>query len=212
MEKPTSSKSANSGLPPGPGENIPAIPSNAGLENRGFSIVRVMSLVLIVGVVSATAYGVWTLMQKPKVLVPFSGSVMFDGKPVNRGGLATMRLDDQLDSAVGAFDAEGRFTLETNGEPGAYVGRHKVVISSNTLTMPPRALIPSIYGSMSTTPLIINVSENAAENHRDFVLEGTLAAPSPPADASKENPVQPPPPDENVPQPQASDVPEKQPR
>jgi hypothetical protein len=173
-------------------ENPPRKPDETGLDNQAagaagvhkpapeFSISRVVSMVVIIGIVAGAGYGIWTFLQTPKVLVPFSGRVIFEGKPVTVGGVATMRLDDQLDSATGALDEDGRFVLRTNGEPGAYTGRHKLVITSNTPTMPPRALIPPKYSGMSTTPLIIDVSDDPAKNQQEFVLEGTLPGSEPP--------------------------------
>ena len=140
----------------------------------GFSIFRVIRTVVLLGVVAGGSYGIWTSLQTPPTLVQFTGRVVYKGKPVTTGGIATLRLDDQLDSATSALDSEGKFALETNGEPGAYVGRHKVVISSMTPTMPPQPLIPGVYGSMATTPLVINVSTDPKKNTLEVVLEGSL--------------------------------------
>jgi hypothetical protein len=140
----------------------------------GFSIFRVIRTVVILGVVAGGSYGIWTSSQTPPTLVQFTGRVVYEGKPVTTGGIATLRLDDQLDSATSALDSEGKFTLETNGEPGAYVGRHKVVISSMTQTMPPQPLIPGVYASMATTPLVIDVSTDPKKNTLEIVLEGSL--------------------------------------
>ncbi len=140
----------------------------------GFSIFRVIRTVVLLGIVAGGSYGIWTSLQTPPTLVQFTGRVVYKGKPVTTGGIATLRLDDQLDSATSALDSEGKFALETNGEPGAYVGRHKVVISSMTPTMPPQPLIPGVYGSMATTPLVINVSTDPKKNTLEVVLEGSL--------------------------------------
>lgn len=148
-------------------------------QQSEFSLLRVVMSVLVVGTLGAGCYFVWSLLLEPPVLVEFSGRVMFEGKPVTTGGVATLRLDDELDSAVSALDAEGKFTLETNGAPGAYVGRHKVLISSMTPTMPPRPLIPGIYGSLATTPLMINVSKDPSKNSVEFVLEGSMPQTAP---------------------------------
>ncbi len=177
-----------------------------------FSIVRVLTLVVVIVGVAAAVYGIRILTEKPVVLVKFSGRVMFNGKPVTVGGMATQRVDDDRDGGVSAFDEEGRFDLKTDGKPGAYVGRHKVVISSMTPTMPPSPLTPSVYASMATTPLFIDVSENPAENQKEFVLAGALpgSAAAKPAEEPPAKPAQ----AESVPsdsQPETTDVPEKAP-
>jgi hypothetical protein len=149
----------------------------------GFSIVRVITIVLGLILVGGVGYFVWELTQKPPAIVPFSGRVIFQGKPVTVGGLATMRIDDSLDGATSSFDSEGRFTLKTDGKPGALVGRHKVVISANTPTMPPSPLVPGVYSSMQTTPLIIDVSGDPTKNSVEWTLEGTIPAPPSPGNA-----------------------------
>ncbi len=150
-----------------------------------FSIARVLTLVVVIVGVAAVSYAAWKMTEKPVVLVAFSGRVMFDGKPVTIGGIVTQRLDDDLDGAVSALDEDGRFVLKTDGKPGAYVGRHKVAISANTPTMPPRPLIPDVYSSMSSSPLTIEVSVDAAENHKEIVLVGKLPEGSTPAPAAR---------------------------
>jgi hypothetical protein len=137
---------------------------------------------MILLVCSLVGGGFWLLqgeLQGPPAKYPFTGQVLFNGKPVTTGSVMTQRIGDNFDAALGFLDAEGRFSLETNGEPGASAGTHKVVISSLAPGIPPRPLVPAIYVDLKTTPLTIEVTSDAAKNTIVFELTGEL--PPPPA-------------------------------
>ena len=146
-------------------------------EAASFSPLRVLATVVIAGIVAGAAYGVWTFANTPKGLVACTGRVLYQGKPVV-GSVMTQNLDDKFDSAGGTLDEDGRFTLDTNGEPGANAGRHKLAIISFERGAPPRPLVPADYTNISSTPLIIEVTADPAANHEEFTLEGS--APEPP--------------------------------
>ena len=151
-------------------------------ENRmpaagaAFSVVRVIVIVLIVGAIGVGGWFVASELQGPRTRYKFSGQVMFDGKPVTTGSVMTQHTEDKFDSALGTLDAEGRFSLETNFDPGATEGVHKVVISSMAPGFPPRPLVPVIYTAPGTTPLTINVTSDESQNTVVFNLEGELPA------------------------------------
>ena len=146
-------------------------------EAESFSLMRVLAMVVIAGIVAAAGYGVWTFANTPKGLVAYTGRVLYQGKPVV-GGVMTQNLDDKFDSAGGTLDADGRFTLDTNGEPGANVGRHKLAIISFERGAPPRPLVPADYTNVATTPLIIEVTREPAANQKEFILEGSAPEPA----------------------------------
>src|SRR5687767_10703219 len=61
-------------------------------------------------------------------LVPVSGTVTLDGKPVS-GMIITFAPQGQTDGngALGYVDDRGNFELtDSRGEPGAYVGQYRV--------------------------------------------------------------------------------------
>lgn len=148
----------------------------------GFSIVRVFVILLVCGGIGG---GVWLLqgeLQGTPKKYPFTGQVLFQGKPVTTGSVMTQRVGDNFDAALGFLDAEGRFSLETNGAPGASEGTHKVVISSMAPGFPPRPLVPSAYVDLKSTPLTIEVTSDPKQNNIVFELEGELPeAPAAPA-------------------------------
>jgi len=138
-----------------------------------FSLVRVLFMVLILCGVGAAGWYLLIRESKPPALVPYTGRVLYQGKPVV-GGVMTQNLDDKFDTAGGTLDADGRFTLDTNGEPGANAGRHKLaIISFESRGAPPRPLVPADYTTISSTPLIIEVTGDPAANHKEFTLEGS---------------------------------------
>ena len=152
-------------------------------EAKSFSLLRVLAMVVIAGIVAGAGYGVWTFANTPKGLVAYTGRVLYQGKPVV-GSVMTQNLDDKFDSAGGTLDADGRFTLDTNGEPGANAGRHKLAIISFEKGAPPRPLVPADYTNISSTPLIIEVTTDPAANHKEFTLEGSAPEPAAPREAS----------------------------
>jgi hypothetical protein len=83
----------------------------------------------------------------------------------------------ELMGGIGFVDAEGRFDLMTNGQMGAYVGRHKVMVLLMS-GVPPRSLLPAEYGTASTTPLEMNVTGDPEQNQFEFHLTGERALPT----------------------------------
>ena len=151
-------------------------------EAGSFSLLRVFAMLVIAAIVAGAGYGIWALKNAPKGLVAYTGRVLYQGKPVV-GGVMTQNLDDKFDSAGATLDEEGRFTLETNGESGANVGRHKLAVISFERGAPPRPLVPTAYTSITSTPLVVEITADPAKNHGEFSLEGTAPAPAAPAAA-----------------------------
>lgn len=150
----------------------------AGQPTGGFSIVRVLVLVGGIVLVAGGGYYAWETSQADRPKVPFTGVVLFEGRPVTTGSVMTEVIGNPLDFSMGYLDQEGRFSLETNGEPGASVGRHKVRISSLAPGIPPRPLVPPKYLETATSPLEIEVTTDPANNDVVFELEGTIPAPA----------------------------------
>jgi hypothetical protein len=117
---------------------------------------------------AAIVAGVIWVMDRP-VLVPVSGRIRFDGPSLdnafvlaipNRGGQA----------ALSPLDADGNFSLMTNGADGALTGEHRLVVKAFTRGMPPQLIVPSKYADEATTPWTIKVKKGAA-NHFEFEIE-----------------------------------------
>ncbi|MCX7388532.1 MAG: hypothetical protein NTX48_17855 [Planctomycetales bacterium] len=137
---------------------------------QDFSLVRVLLTVLILSGIGA---GGWYLLLRettPPILVPYSGRVFYKGAAVSSGGILTEPFNKDLTGAVGALDAQGRFTLMTNGQPGAYLGRHKLAVSAMTGGSPPTPIVPAMYLDLRSTPLEIEIYDQESRNTREFTL------------------------------------------
>ncbi|MFO0975889.1 MAG: hypothetical protein U0996_05785 [Planctomycetaceae bacterium] len=151
-----------------------------------FSIARVLVLVVILGAVGGGIFYWMEQQNRPKPLVKFTGQVLYKGAPVTTGTVLAQSLSDRNDMAIGPLDSEGKFSLETNGEPGVRIGRHKVAISATKPTIPPTPLVPANYVQIDSSPLVIEATADVSSNTIIFTLEGELPAESggePPASA-----------------------------
>lgn len=146
----------------------------------GFSVVRVLVLVVIVCSVGGGVFYWMEAQNKPKPLVPFTGTVLYDGKPVTEGSVLAQNVDDRNDAAIGELNEDGTFSLMTNGEPGVRLGKHRVAISALKPGIPPTPLVPAIYVSTNTSPLAIDATDDPSKNTVVFELEGELPAPAQP--------------------------------
>lgn len=113
---------------------------------------------------------------------PVTGKVMYQGKPLPYG---TISFQPQAGSpATGKIQPDGTFVLGTYGDrDGAIVGINKVLITAteidagaapeadpNTEMQVPKSVIPTKYGSFSTSGLTAEVSQG--ENDFTFELTG----------------------------------------
>lgn len=132
--------------------------------------------------------------DRPKT-VPVSGSVAYNGKPVENATVA-FQCEGSPRAATGITDAEGKFTLSTFAiNDGAVVGTHKITVTKDNPSAAPqvgadgkppeaadqaatfeaaldaekfKGLLPEKYSSQSTTPLSETVSETGVN---EFVLQ-----------------------------------------
>lgn len=110
------------------------------------------------------------------LLVPVSGQVLLDGKPV--GGASVVFVGEGR-PATGVSDSSGRFSLGTwlVGD-GAAAGDYIVCVTQESAPASPaladdayavpRNLLPPAYGAVGTTPLRARI-DRGQENH--FQLE-----------------------------------------
>lgn len=169
--------------------------SQADSSGSQFNIIRVLLTLLIIAVVAGGGYLVWELQSAPPELVAFTGRVLYKGQPVTTGGVLTERIDDTLMGAVGVLNENGEFTLMTNGEPGAYVGEHKLAVSAMSGGSPPVPIVPGHYTQPGTTPLRLVVKSDPSANKAEFILEESAeqqAKPDvPPRNGNGEQPARP---------------------
>lgn len=104
-------------------------------------------------------------------LVPVSGTVTFNGEPLEQGFVSFAPVDPQGQSATGKI-ADGKFTMQTTvSAPGVVAGKYKVMIESTDTPDAPTAaakpqelypkpinLIPEKYRHPETSGLEIEVA------------------------------------------------------
>lgn len=149
--------------------------SNSESANQGIRMGRVLGLVfalLLVGGLGFLANEWWVNRAPSRVKV--TGRVTWNGKPVTVGAVMTRHVDYPKEAAIGAFDSEGKFELLSNGQPGAAVGTHKVIVASYKTETFPIPLVPSAYLKVETTPLSIEVTRDPAKNHFELEVKGEM--------------------------------------
>jgi hypothetical protein len=91
-------------------------------------------------------------------LVPVSGQVLIDDKPLTTGYIQV--IPDSERAATGQIDSEGRFTLSTyNDGDGCVRGTHPVVVMASRQLDPSRTehLIPPKYSKPTESGLTVTI-------------------------------------------------------
>ena len=152
-------------------DSTPSTPQQSpGSNSPGFSVGRVFVALLVAGAVGVVAYFFLLRESGPPKLVEFKGKVIYRGQPLTGGGVFTQPSDPNLVGGVAALEADGTFVLQTNGVPGAYVGKHKLAVSVMSGGSPPVPVIPAAYTEIRSTPLGILVSEDPSANTAEFTI------------------------------------------
>lgn len=149
--------------------------------------MRSLLLILFVAIgctaCSGTTEDKWT-KQRPKTY-PVTGTVNFDGKPLEGATIVFRSTNGESQAAVGRSDTAGQFTLRTfeDGD-GAVAGEHNVSITCVKTEGPPEganldemdvvikevSLIPKQYGDFKKSGLTATVTPDQ-ENQVTFDLE-----------------------------------------
>lgn len=122
--------------------------------------------------------------KSPPPIVPVQGQLLVGGKPLP---MAEIRFYPMIDFggeyiAVGQTDAEGRFTLLCNGQPGACACENRVTVTEGSVPDDMRGAslaaqakqaeyqkslknrpIPSQYANLAQSPLAITVTAEQSE-------------------------------------------------
>lgn len=156
---------------------------------KTFRLGKVLMVVVPVAVLAVAALvlmrfmdveGVLGSLARPK-LVPASGQVLFQGKPLLNAQITTYPVSGRGLPALGWTDEEGKFTLKTDIEgnyvEGATAGEHRVTVAAYQPASGPGApalLTPQPYAAAGTSPLRITIGSNPTDNEFQFVLEGEV--------------------------------------
>lgn len=119
-------------------------------------------------------------------LVPVSGNVTFDGKPLEQGTIGFAPVDPTGQSASGAIK-NGYFQLDTNASsPGAVIGKYKVRVESKAggqpgvaasaagsgrPPVPPKSVIPVKYSDIQKSGLEADITKGTSALKFDLKSE-----------------------------------------
>jgi len=111
-------------------------------------------------------------------LTPVSGKVTVNEKPLTSGSVIYYPNSAKGNKfgglSVGEINAQGEYTLQTNGKPGAPVGAYKVTVSSTGAVTPDntkptiKSPVNQQFALPETTPLQVEVVEKAAPGAYDL--------------------------------------------
>jgi hypothetical protein len=115
-------------------------------------------------------------------LYPATGSVSFEGKPVDGASVTFISSDGQ--PAFATTDSSGNYAMLTNGKPGVPAGEYKITVTkvanSSTAKIPtaedmkkmqtagpmpkPMSLVPEKYASPDKSGLTATVTKDKSKN------------------------------------------------
>jgi hypothetical protein len=106
-------------------------------------------------------------------VVPVSGVVEVDGKPLTTGAITV--IPDQGRAASATIGKDGRFTLTTflPGD-GALLGRHRVVVTAHQDLgrMKLKWLVPAACRDIASTPLVLEVTGSTGDAQVSISTDG----------------------------------------
>ncbi len=106
-------------------------------------------------------------------VVPVSGVVEVDGKPLTTGAITV--IPDQGRAASATIGKDGRFTLTTflPGD-GALLGRHRVVVTAHQDLgrMKLKWLVPAACRDIASTPLLLEVTGSTGDAKVSISTDG----------------------------------------
>jgi len=117
---------------------------------------------------------------KSAKLTPVSGRVTMNGKPLT-SGFVNFRPNKTKGNTfggepIGEINAQGEYTLQTMGKPGAPLGAYKVTVSVTGATTEdntkatPKSLINPTYTNPDTTPLEVEVVAEPKSGAYDLLI------------------------------------------
>jgi len=129
----------------------------------------------------------WTGCGSGVATQPVSGTVVFEGQPVNGGvvSFAPIQAASDAKPAVGEVQPDGKFVLGTNAKgDGAVAGRHRVVYAPPTVESAPlqegkhaEALPRSPYEGLMPKEAEVEVKAGGNEIQIELVRDPAAAPP-----------------------------------
>lgn len=136
------------------------------------------AIYLIAGAVLTTLVGCGDEETGP-TLIPVSGKVTLDGRPLTTGGSVSYRDASGLIQPTGDIEPDGTYKLINDGREGAPAGEYQVIVFASEPRKEtrghgglPRLIVHRKYRSPATTPLHVEVSEEAPAGKYDLAVTG----------------------------------------
>jgi hypothetical protein len=127
---------------------------------RWIAVVLLLLVLAVAGTIAAVG-GVEPFRDLiSPALVEVTGKVTYNGKPMSDGFIQTYYERKGWMGALGLIEKDGTFRLRTNGEPGAFSGSHRVIVSWMDNNFPPQSLLPERYGDPRKTPFVVHISRS----------------------------------------------------
>jgi hypothetical protein len=111
-------------------------------------------------------------------LIPVAGRVTIDGKPATEGGVVFRSVSNEMVQLIGSIQPDGMYSIMHNRNLGAPAGEYRVAVLVTETQMTadgkptglPRTLSNRKFSDPKSTPLKIEVKENAAANAYDLAV------------------------------------------
>jgi hypothetical protein len=112
-------------------------------------------------------------------LVPVSGVVTMNGKPLTTGGTVSYRDSTGIIQPTGKVEADGHYELFTDKRPGAPVGDYRVLVFASESPEQtaahgglPRLIVQKQFMDPTTTPLHVEVKDGNPSGAYDLKVTG----------------------------------------
>jgi hypothetical protein len=104
-------------------------------------------------------------------MVPVTGKVLFNGTPLPDGEVKFVPIERDVKDFVasGPIEADGTYTLSTNGKPGAPLGKYRVVVTPGD-NRKAWLHVGTVYSNDKKSPLEVEVVENKPAGGYDLNL------------------------------------------
>lgn len=105
-------------------------------------------------------------------LVPVTGKVTLAGKPLVGGAVELVPYDNPADPLrpSGRVDAQGNYSVNTEGKPGAPAGKYRVCVETGGDDKAQEAHFDPKYSHFEKSPLIIQVAQGATAGSYDLKM------------------------------------------
>jgi len=106
-------------------------------------------------------------------MAPVKGRVVFNGAHVVDGRVTYIPTEEKANVMwpEGLIDANGFYTLKTNGMEGAPLGKYRAIVVPGADSKKVTVMMDPLFGNRTQSPLQIEVVENKPEGGYDLPLQ-----------------------------------------